>query len=160
VGNTNGAAQHRVRQAAAVCYRRVGEAVEFLLVGTNRGKWTFPKGYINGYSDREAALREALEEAGAVGDMAPEPLCSYLHSKGVFWKGEQEFLVRAFLMEVLFTVSPAEDLRNPTWFDAADAKQKLTQGRELKYQKELEALLEKALGQIREKNQADYHRAS
>ena len=91
--------------------------------------------------------------------MAQEPLCSYLHSKGVFWKGEQEFLVRAFLMEVLFTVLPAEDLRNPTWFDAAEAKQKLTQGRELKYQKELETLLDKAVGQIRE-NQTGLHRAS
>lgn len=139
-----------MRQAAAICYRRFGEAVEFLLVGTNRGKWTFPKGYINGHGDREAAMREALEEAGAVGDMAPEPLCSYLHSKGVFWKGEQEFLVRAFLMEVLFTVSPAEDLRKPTWFDADDARLMLIQGRESKYQKELEAVLDKALGKIRE----------
>jgi 8-oxo-dGTP pyrophosphatase MutT (NUDIX family) len=148
--------RHRVRQAAAVCYRQAGDIIEFLLVGTNGGKWTFPKGYINGHSDREAALREALEEAGAVGDIAQEPFCSYLHSKGVFWKGEQEFLVRAFLMEVVFTVNPAEDLRNPTWFGATDAKQKLTQGRELKYQKELEAVIEKALGQIRQKNEPDY----
>ena len=159
MGHANGIGKYPVRQAAAICYRRIGDHIEFLLVGTNRGKWTFPKGYINGYSDREAALREALEEAGAVGDMAQEPLCSYLHSKGVFWKGEQEFLVRAFLMEVLFTVLPAEDLRNPTWFDAAEAKQKLTQGRELKYQKELETLLDKAVGQIRE-NQTGLHRAS
>ena len=32
-------------QVAAVCYRRRGDAVEFLLVNTNGGnKWTFPKG--------------------------------------------------------------------------------------------------------------------
>ena len=32
-------------QVAAVCYRRRGESVEFLLVNTNGGgKWTFPKG--------------------------------------------------------------------------------------------------------------------
>jgi hypothetical protein len=32
-------------QVAAVCFRRTGAAVEFLLVNTNGGnKWTFPKG--------------------------------------------------------------------------------------------------------------------
>ena len=32
-------------QVAAVCYRRRGPSVEFLLVNTNGGnKWTFPKG--------------------------------------------------------------------------------------------------------------------
>jgi len=32
-------------QVAAVCYRKRGEAAEFLLVNTNGGnKWTFPKG--------------------------------------------------------------------------------------------------------------------
>ncbi|MCI0350031.1 MAG: NUDIX domain-containing protein [Acidobacteriales bacterium] len=154
------ATRRRVRQAAAVCYRCAGDTVEFLLVGTSRGKWTFPKGYINGYSAREAALREALEEAGAIGDLAQEPLCSYLHSKGVFWKAEEEFLVRAFLLEVMFTVAPAEELRNPTWFGPAEAKEKLIQGRELRYQKELEAVLDEALKQIRQRSQANHHRAS
>ena len=32
-------------QVAAVCYRRRGPSVEFMLVNTNGGgKWTFPKG--------------------------------------------------------------------------------------------------------------------
>ena len=32
-------------QVAAICYRRNGQSVEFLLVNTNGGgKWTFPKG--------------------------------------------------------------------------------------------------------------------
>ena len=32
-------------QVAAICYRKRGDAVEFLLVNTNGGnKWTFPKG--------------------------------------------------------------------------------------------------------------------
>ena len=31
-------------QVAAVCYRLDGPSVEFLLVNTSSGKWTFPKG--------------------------------------------------------------------------------------------------------------------
>src|SRR5215467_389770 len=34
-------------QVAAVCYRLDGDSVEFLLVNTSSGKWTFPKGRIN-----------------------------------------------------------------------------------------------------------------
>ena len=56
-------------QVAAVCYRRRGPSVEFLLVNTNGGgKWTFPKGDPESYlSHGQAAEREAWEEAGVRG---------------------------------------------------------------------------------------------
>ncbi len=48
-------------QVAAICYRRHGAAVEFLLVNTNGGnKWTFPKGSpCANMSHSQAAEREA-----------------------------------------------------------------------------------------------------
>ena len=144
----NGYWYMRRQQAAAVCYRQIGDSVEFLLVLTNSGKWTFPKGCIDVRgTGRETALREALEEAGAVGDIAQEPFCRYIHGKGVFWKrgGLEKVLVRAYLMEVLFTVLPSEKLRNPTWFSATNAKLQLCRGREEKYQRELEAVIDEAL---------------
>src|SRR5205814_10537639 len=54
-------------QVAAICYRRRGSAIEFLLVNTNGGnKWTFPKGSTDPrLSHSQAAEREAAEEAGA-----------------------------------------------------------------------------------------------
>ena len=91
-------------QVAAICYRRRGTAVEFLLVNTNGGnKWTFPKGSTEArLSHSQAAEREAAEEAGAIGTIEPRHFHLYLHSKGVFWQpgGVQEFVVKAFLMEV------------------------------------------------------------
>ena len=91
-------------QVAAVCYRRHGEAVEFLLVNTNGGnKWTFPKGSPEPrLSHSQAAEREAAEESGALGNIEPRHFHLYIHSKGVFWQpgGVQEFVVKAFLMEV------------------------------------------------------------
>jgi 8-oxo-dGTP pyrophosphatase MutT (NUDIX family) len=148
---TYNGSRKRKRQAAAVCYRRVGNGVEFLLVLTNGGKWTFPKGGIEGNSSgRETALREALEEAGAIGEIADDALCSYVHAKSVFWRrGElRELVVTAYLMEVLFTLSPDEKLRNPTWFLADVVKQKLAQGRERKYQQELQRVIDQAMLEI------------
>ena len=139
-------------QVAAVCYRRRGPAVEFLLVNTNGGsKWTFPKGSTDtGLSHSHAAAREALEEAGAVGVIEPHHFHLYLHSKGVFWQpsGVQEFVVKAFLMEVTRLQAPGEAMRNPTWFDAGEARRILAKGREVKYAAELQAVIDRALERI------------
>jgi 8-oxo-dGTP pyrophosphatase MutT (NUDIX family) len=139
-------------QVAAICYRLRGTTVEFLLVNTNGGsKWTFPKGCIETrLSHSQAAAREALEEAGAIGVIEPRHFHLYLHSKGVFWQpsGVQEFVVKAFLMEVTGTRRPGEAMRNPTWFTAVDAREMLAKGRELKYVAELQAVIDRALERI------------
>jgi 8-oxo-dGTP pyrophosphatase MutT (NUDIX family) len=139
-------------QVAAVCYRRRGPTVEFLLVNTNGGsKWTFPKGCTDTrLSHSQAAAREALEEAGAVGVIEPRHFHLYMHSKGVFWQptGIQEFVIKAFLMEVTSTRTPGETMRNPTWFPAAEARKILAKGREIKYAAELQAVIDRALERI------------
>jgi 8-oxo-dGTP pyrophosphatase MutT (NUDIX family) len=136
-------------QVAAICYRRRGSSVEFLLVNTNGGnKWTFPKGCIEPrLSHSQAAAREALEEAGAVGVIEPRHFHLYLHSKGTFWQpsGVQEFVVKAFLMEITRTRQPGEPMRNPTWFAAAEARKVLGKGREVKYAAELQTVIDRAL---------------
>jgi len=107
-------------QVAAVCYRRENSHAEFLLVNTNGGsKWTFPKGAPDTrLSHSQAAEREAREEA------------------------------EAFLMDVRQTRKPHEDYRHPTWFDAEEARVILAKGREVKYAKELQAVIDRALEQI------------
>ncbi|MBZ5681763.1 MAG: NUDIX domain-containing protein [Acidobacteriia bacterium] len=139
-------------QVAAVCYRRRGSAVEFLLVNTNGGgKWTFPKGSPDArLSHSQAAEREAAEEAGALGTIEPRHFHLYIHSKGVFWQpgGVQEFVVKAFLMHVHQVRRPDEDLRRPTWFSSGEAKRRLAKGREVKYANELEAVIDRATARI------------
>lgn len=139
-------------QVAAVCYRRRGVDVEFLLVNTNGGnKWTFPKGSPEAQlSHSQSAEREAAEEAGAIGTIEPRHFHLYIHSKGVFWQagGVQEFVVKAFLMEVHQTRRPDEPLRRPTWVSAAEAKLRLAKGREVKYAHELQAVIDRALERI------------
>jgi len=139
-------------QVAAVCYRKQNSHAEFLLVNTNGGnKWTFPKGAPDTrLSHSQAAEREAREEAGAIGLIEPRHFHAYIHSKGVFWQpnGVQEYLVKAFLMEVRQTRKPHEDDRNPTWFDDEEARVILAKGREVKYARELQAVIDRALEQL------------
>jgi 8-oxo-dGTP pyrophosphatase MutT (NUDIX family) len=139
-------------QVAAICFRRRGAAVEFLLVNTNGGnKWTFPKGSADArLSHSQAAEREAAEEAGAFGSIEPRHFHLYIHSKGVFWQpdGVQEFVVKAFLMEIHELRGKEEPTRNPTWFSPNDAKKRLAKGREVKYAREIEAVVDRALERI------------
>jgi len=140
-------------QVAAVCYRHRGPSVEFLLVNTNGGgKWTFPKGAPEAsMSHSQAAEREAWEEAGARGTIEPRHFHLYIHSKGVFWKppGVQEFVVKAFLMHVEQVTPPLEEMRNPTWFAPDQARKILAKRREVKYARELQAVIDRALEHIR-----------
>jgi 8-oxo-dGTP pyrophosphatase MutT (NUDIX family) len=139
-------------QVGAVCYRWNDGAIEFLLVNTNGGgKWTFPKGDpMPSLSHSQAAEQEAWEEAGVRGHIEPRHFHLYLHSKGVFWKppGVREFVIKAFLLEVEETVKPPEALRNPTWFSPAEAKKVLAKGREVKYSREIQAVVDRALEAI------------
>ena len=139
-------------QVAAICYRRKGQAVEFLLVNTNGGgKWTFPKGDPErSMSHSQAAEQEAWEEAGARGNIEPRHFHLYLHSKGVFWKapGIREYVVKAFLLEVEEVLPSPEPERNPTWFTADETRKILAKGREVKYAREIQAVVDRALEQL------------
>src|SRR4029453_5357275 len=72
------------RQAAVIAYRIRKERIEVALVTTSRGKgWIVPKGSgDDGERPRDAAIREAEEEAGLRGVVARKPLGRYHHDKG------------------------------------------------------------------------------
>src|SRR5262252_11148261 len=69
-------------QVAAVCYRVRKRGIEFLLVETRKGRWTFPKGSAEpGLTHAQAAALEAYEEAGVHGRMEEEPFARYTRRK-------------------------------------------------------------------------------
>src|SRR5438045_6900142 len=75
----------KATQVAAVCYRQIHSYVEFLLVRTKRGRWTFPKGSISPQlGARKSAEREAWEEAGALGEVAEKILQPSLNAAQLF----------------------------------------------------------------------------
>ena len=143
-------------QVAAVCFRRNGRGPEFLLVRTDNDKWTFPKGNIDPIlGARISAALEASEEAGVEGTTSTEPFHSYIACKGVFWKpgGVREFAVLAYLLEVERDRGPVDSFRRPTWCLPADARKLLAEGREHKYRREFDRLIERALEAINETQQ-------
>jgi 8-oxo-dGTP pyrophosphatase MutT (NUDIX family) len=142
--------RHRERGevVAAVCYRRDDGAVELLLVKTKGGKrWTFPKGHIErGERPWEAAAREALEEAGVEGEVAPTPFTLYRYPSTRNEEGES--LVSAFLLGVVRQRSPEgkERHREPTWVGPDEATRLLAGGgREPQYAEEHERVVREAV---------------
>jgi 8-oxo-dGTP pyrophosphatase MutT (NUDIX family) len=98
----------------------------------------------------EAAEREALEEAGAVGAIEAQHFHLYLQPKGdsKARNGVQEFVVKAFLLHVTHTQAPEEQDRNPTWFSVDEARSALAMGREAKYAVELRTVIDRALERL------------
>ena len=71
------------QQAAVIPYRIRKERIEIALVTTSTGRrWIVPKGSLEvGERPRDAAIREAEEEAGLRGIVARKPVGRYLDAK-------------------------------------------------------------------------------
>jgi ADP-ribose pyrophosphatase YjhB (NUDIX family) len=112
---------------AAICYRVRQSAIEFLLVRTRGGRWTFPKGGVEpGLTHAQAAALEAFEEAGVHGRIEEAPFARYVRGKR---PSESKHAVYAYLCEVLRLVPPQESNRDRTWFSHEKAKRNLCKGR-------------------------------
>jgi 8-oxo-dGTP pyrophosphatase MutT (NUDIX family) len=110
------------RAAAAVCLRRRKGRVEVLLVSSRSGQVTLPKGRIEaGERPREAALREAREEAGVRG-VASRRVGSWCH-------GRARQPVDGYLVTVTGEgrQHPAERWRHVRWVELRRATRALSQ---------------------------------
>src|ERR1700680_1692979 len=125
-------------QVAAVCYRIRNGEIEFLLVRTNSGHWTFPKGNAEpGLTHAQAAALEAFEEAGVHGRMEEASFTMYVRRKRGRMRDparsdrsvEKEIAIQAHLCEVSRLEAPQEQGRNPTWFCGKKAKRRLCEDR-------------------------------
>jgi 8-oxo-dGTP pyrophosphatase MutT (NUDIX family) len=120
-------------QVAAICYRIRGSGIEFLLIRTRGGRWTFPKGGIEpGLTHAQAAALEAFEEAGVHGRMEDDSFTHYVRHKRSDMRSsgtDDKIIVNAHLCEVLRLGPPQESNRDPTWFSVQKAKNRLRQDR-------------------------------
>jgi 8-oxo-dGTP pyrophosphatase MutT (NUDIX family) len=140
-------------QVAAVCYRIRGSAIEFLLVRTNSGHWTFPKGGTEpGLTHAQAAALEAFEEAGVHGRMEEASFIQYVRRKRSDTRNgrsaEKERSVSAHLCEVLRLDPPQEPNRDPTWFSVETAKRRLREDRPADFATELARVVDLAVARI------------
>jgi 8-oxo-dGTP pyrophosphatase MutT (NUDIX family) len=137
-------------QAAAVCYRRRGGSIEFLLVRTRGGRWIFPKGSAEpGLTHAQAAALEAFEEAGVHGRMEEAAFASYNRRQaGGKRRSAIEVSVSAHLCEVTRLDPPQEANRNRTWFSAEKAKLALREDRASDYGAALARVIDRAVTRI------------
>jgi 8-oxo-dGTP pyrophosphatase MutT (NUDIX family) len=101
-------------KACAVPFRRRNGSVEFCVVSSRRNndRWTFPKGSVEADETvREAALKEAHEEAGIRGRLVGDSLGAYEIAKY-----GRALRVAVFLMEV-----QAEDA---TWLESDERERR------------------------------------
>lgn len=70
-------------QAAAICYRKVGDKYKVLLVTSlSSRRWIIPKGWpMDGLSLSESAAIEAHEEAGIIGAVGKKSIGHYRYTK-------------------------------------------------------------------------------
>jgi 8-oxo-dGTP pyrophosphatase MutT (NUDIX family) len=142
-------------QVAAVCYRLNGPSVEFLLVNTSSGKWTFPKGRLcPNLSPSESASREAWEEAGAKGRIEQNHFGYYFDTKRTLGLDSpaREIRIAAFLLEVHSIETPQESGRNPSWFSPQQARKRLAEGRPAPYSRHIAKMIDAALDQFTAKS--------
>jgi ADP-ribose pyrophosphatase YjhB (NUDIX family) len=136
----------RCEQVAAVCYRIAEHRVEFLLVRTRGGRWTFPKGSTEpGLTHAQAAAMEAFEEAGVHGRIEESSFAGYRCGARY---------IHVHLCEVTRMETPQEFGRNPTWFCAARAKRQLRQGRRADDAAAITRVVDGALKRIAERRSA------
>lgn len=137
-------------QVAAVCYRVRSGDIEFLLVQTRGGRWTFPKGSTeSGLSHAQAAALEAFEEAGVHGRIEEVSFTRYVRKRGDMPRSAAvELSVNAHLCEVRRLETPQESKRNPTWFSPGKAKRRLQEDRASEYGNELAGVVDRAVARI------------
>ena len=118
-------------QVAAVCYRVRNSGIEFLLVQTRGGRWTFPKGSAEpGLTHAQAAALEAFEEAGVHGRIEEAAFAQYVRRKSNEGRRRAtEMTVSAHLCEVSRLDPPQEANRNRTWLSPEKAKLRLREDR-------------------------------
>jgi len=137
-------------QVAAICYRLGKQGIEFLLVRTRGGRWTFPKGSAeSGLSHAQAAALEAFEEAGVHGRIEEAAFARYVRIKNGGRRFPNiEIVINAHLCEVTRLAKPEEDDRDPTWFSAEKTKRKLRQDRPADYGDDLAHIVDRAVARI------------
>src|SRR6185312_10306438 len=129
-------------------------SVEFLLVNTSSGKWTFPKGRIEpSLTASESAAREAWEEAGARGRIEHQHFALYTDTKRTLGHDNhtREIMIASFLLEVHAAVKPQESDRNPTWFSPEQARKRLRDARATKYASQISSVIDAAVERIGQK---------
>ena len=131
------------QQSAVVPVRRQGNTLEILMITSRKGKrWVIPKGIIeSNLSPEDSAAKEALEEAGILGEILPGRLGTFQYEK---WGGTCS--VQVFVMMVTQVQEEwLESFRNRVWLSLEDARGRMEEAALQTMIQKLPAYLDKQL---------------
>lgn len=118
-------------QVAALCWRRFDKGIRILLITSrDSGRWVIPKGWpMRNRSEPEAAAREAYEEAGLRGEIAPRSLGIYTYDKVLSPGRHVTCVVRVYPLEVREKLKtfPETGQRRVQWFDPRKAAKRVAE---------------------------------
>jgi 8-oxo-dGTP pyrophosphatase MutT (NUDIX family) len=113
------------RQFGALPYREREDALEVLLISSRETRrWILPKGWpMKGVKPHRAAAREAMEEAGLIGDIAKLPIGSFTYPKRLKNGAALKCEVTVFPMKVDQELKrwPEATQRTRRWFSIDEA---------------------------------------
>ena len=102
------------RQSAVLPYRASSDTPEVLLITSRRRRrWVLPKGVVEpGLTPLDSAIKEAMEEAGIVGEVNARSIGSYSYEK---WGGICEVEVFLMLVTTELETWPEAAIRHREW---------------------------------------------
>jgi len=118
--------QPSITQYACLPFREHADgSIEVMLI-TSRGtrRWVIPKGWpMKGRKPHASAAREALEEAGLVGEVGKAPIGSYCYGKRLKSSEVIPCQVKVFALEVKSQRKrwPEKGQRSLRWFNPVEA---------------------------------------
>jgi 8-oxo-dGTP pyrophosphatase MutT (NUDIX family) len=125
-------ARRSARQCAALAFaERGGELRVMLVTSRETRRWVLPKGWTEkDVPPHEQAAREAYEEAGLVGEIAPEPVGSYTYEKRLPDGSTVPCEVDVFPMRVERQLKswPEKRQRETAWFALGQAAMAVDEG--------------------------------
>ncbi|MBB5752577.1 NUDIX hydrolase [Prosthecomicrobium pneumaticum] len=115
------------KKVGVLPWRRVASGVEVLLITTrDTRRWVVPKGSIErDLSAQESAEREAFEEAGVLGVMAPLPIGSFRHARGPAELGADDVALYAMQVRAECAVWPEHGQRDIEWLPIDQAAERV-----------------------------------
>ncbi len=127
-------------QSSVIPYKLSKGTLEILMITSRKKKrWIFPKGIIDeGLMPNESAAKEALEEAGILGEISSELIGKYKYKK---WGGKCKVRVYGMKVTTILSRWVEEDFRERKWMNINEAV-------DLVKEKKLKKILQKFVSEI------------
>ncbi len=119
------------RQCAALPFKEEsGETLVMLITSRETGRWILPKGWVEKrLTESELAAKEALEEAGIIGQVSPTPISCYHYTKRMQVE-TKECIVNVYPLRVTRLLDDWKEVhqRRREWFTIAQAALQVDDG--------------------------------